>query len=134
MQKKGIRQLALILALANAMSISGAKADDYEHTFFYLDESGKLKMTDNKEFIVQAGKTYVEDGNNIFIFDEKNIGSKQYGANQKAIDENFNSNMKNVYIWNLLQQELPMSGFPSEQYAMYYYELLFSKIAKSNLY
>lgn len=84
-----------------------------------------------------------EDGKNIFlrynedtstyeaisIFDEENIETSQYGANQDDFDYHFNELIKDPLIYNELQKYYPINKFSSTSSAMYFYKELFNIIA-----
>ena len=59
--------------------------------------------------------------NNISIFDEENLSSDQYGANQGRFD-NYEDIINDPYMWEQLQKYYPISSFKSEAEAMDFYE------------
>ncbi len=69
--------------------------------------------------------------NNISIFDDENISSSQYGANQDVFRSNGNSLINNSLIVQEMNNYFPISDFESEKEALLFYEAYFKLIAKS---
>lgn len=65
---------------------------------------------------------------NLSIFDDENIASGQYGADQGNFEYNFNELIKDEFIWNEMQKHFPVSDFASEDEAMEFYENYFKQI------
>ncbi len=68
----------------------------------------------------------------ISIFDEENIKTKQYGANQKVFslfDDDF---VKDVFIWNEMQKYYPKEMFSSRDEAIAFYKSYFNLISETD--
>lgn len=67
--------------------------------------------------------------NPISIFDDENLASSQYGANQEAFIKNFGTLIKDPYIWEELQKYYPVESFENEDKAMEFYQKYFTVMA-----
>ena len=130
MKKKKIKNLVLLLALTQIISTSTAKANDNEHILFVLDENKKLKVVDDKYMLIYNEKTFVDNMDSLSVFNKTNTISRQFGGNQGAFKTDFNNLINNPYIWEEMQYCYPISLFPSENYAMKFYELYFDLISR----
>ncbi len=130
MEKKGIRKLALLLAVLQTMGISSAKANSKDHLFYIINRFGLLEAVDDKRMIINDGKTFVEEGDTISIFNEGNTISKQFGGSQKDFSYNYDDLIKDPYILESMSSVFPSSMFSSEKNAMLFYKFLFDDICK----
>ena len=132
MKKQGVRNIAVMLALVNLLSVTpkDAKAND-GHVHYILDKNGKPKMVDDINILLNHGKTFINGWEQISAFNHDNIYSEQFGANQNVFYENFPELIKEVLIWAEMQKYFPVSRFPSYEYAMDFYNFYFKKIAAS---
>ena len=130
MEKKGIRKLALILAVLQSMGISHAKANSNDHLFCLINRFGKLEMVDDKRIIINDGKSFVEDGDTISIYNEENTISKQFGGSQKDFSYYYDELIKDPYILDNMQSVFPNSIFPSKKKEMLFYKEFFEDIKK----
>ena len=131
MAKLRIKGLALFVALSQLIAMAASSEDiDDNHLFYYLDKDNKLKMSDDLRAVNSNGQTFVEDGDTIRIYNDKNSISKQYGGRQAVFIENYEKLINEPYIWNRMQEVFPVEMFPSYDFAMKFYELLFRDLGK----
>lgn len=97
------------------------------------EKSGGLKILNFEDYIV-VKKYDSKTGTykNVSIFDESNISSNQYGADQSDfLSKNFKKLISDEYIWNQMQKYYPEESFSSTDEAMDFYERYFSLINKT---
>ena len=130
-----IKKAALILVLAKLLSsadIVDAKANDHNQVYYYyFDENGRIVVVDDVNQMLNQGKTFIQNGEMISIFDLDNVYSKQFGGSQMVFDNNFDNLIKDPYIWEEMQNCFPISMFSSKEQALDFYELYFKTIYRS---
>ncbi len=96
-----------------------------------------IRFTDNNIYIDLSDPNNVsykrydpetDTYNNISIFDEENIDSWQYGADQDRFG-NYEDIINDPYMWEQLQRYYPIESFKSEAEAMEFYERYCTVIA-----
>ena len=114
--------------------------------FFQLFSTSLLSSNNNKDVVPKSsyGEYVLVNNNNIpvykkvdsetgekttiSIFDEENIRSKQYGANQRVFKSDFNDLIKDQVIWDEMQKYYPIENFECEEDAMFFYQKYFEVI------
>ena len=93
--------------------------------------SDLVKISDDGNFPVY--ERISEDGKQgpISIFDDRNINTKQYGANQQDFKNHFEQLISDPVIWEEMQKYYPVESFNSEEEAMFFYQQYFLLIYDS---
>lgn len=123
------RLLSFILAF-NCMffPISKGKA---ERTKLYSQTNLFVHYGDDENVEYKRYNSKTKEKHNISIFDEENIESMQYGANQRDFEYNFDDLINNPLIWEEMQNYFPEEMFESHEEAMFFYKKYFELIADS---
>lgn len=129
MKKNSIRKMALSLALSQILSMTHASANSIDHLFYYLDRNNTMRVTDDKNFIINNGNTYVEEGDTISIYDERNLTSRQYGASQATFDLDSDLLLKDPYVLNMMQSVFHPSMYISNEFAERVYLKFFNVLS-----
>ena len=110
--------LSVILAgLFTLMPISKVNAEKklvnkQSNVYINLDDDYSYERYDSR----------TKEYHNISIFDDENISSQQYGANQRVFKKNFEELISNPLIWDELQIYFPESDFESHEEALLFYQ------------
>ena len=119
--------LSLLLALGfTVLPVKGncnSEKHYKESNIIFSYENNKLSY---KRFNEETGEY-----TNISIFDEENIESKQYGANQRVFKHNFDTLINDPYVWEEIQNYFPKEMFESIDEAMFFYQKYFEIIYDS---
>ena len=101
MKRRGIKNLAIMVALVNLLSmanITDAKANsDVGRPFYILDKNGKVKVVDDFRIILNHGKTFVNGWEKISVFNEENIFNLSCFL-QKRLYNNYIGAKSNFYF------------------------------------
>ncbi len=130
MKKNNIRNMAFCLVISQMLSMAAhASANSNDHLFYYLDRNNKMRVTDDKSFIINDGKTYVENGDTISIYDDRNNSSKQYGASQASFDVDSDLLIKDPYVLNMMRSVFRPSMYISNEFAKRVYIKFFKELS-----
>jgi hypothetical protein len=117
MKKSFIKKIAVYMAFFQLFSTSA-----YASSFKQVDNSNKVNP------IYEKYDDNTKEYSNISIFDEDNIASLQYGADQNVFRSKFDELIKDPLIYKEVQKRFPIERFENEEDAMYYYRLYFDLI------
>lgn len=141
---KKIKVLSVTLALIELLSTGKYIMKKNNKEVKVTPKSSIETSIDNSEYLI-GGNVYqftnengeltyyrlnMENGEyeNISIFDDENLSSKQYGASQLDFKYRFHSIIKEQFIWEELQKYFPIEDFASYDEAIFFYEKYFNVI------
>ena len=96
----------------------------------FTDNNIYIDISDPNDVNYKRYDPETDTYNNISIFDEENLSSYQYGADQGRFD-NYEDIINDPYMWEQLQKYYPISSFKSEAEAMDFYERYCSVIGSA---
>lgn len=112
--------LSVILAgLFTLMPISKVNA---EKKLVNKQSNVYINLDDNDDYSYERYDSNTKEYHNVSIFDDENISSHQYGADQRVFDNNFDELITNPLIWDELQVYFPESDFESHEEALLFYK------------
>ena len=127
MKNKIVRNLVIYITLFQLFSCGTiAKSEKNKKKEFILVDNSNINNP-----IYQRYDEKTNDYKEISIFDDENINSEQYGADQRVFRDNFNELIKDPIIWNILQKHLPVERFNSEDEALFVYKTHFKNLANN---
>ena len=130
MKKSMIRKITLNLAIFQLFSLPIVSKAKSENT----DLSQKSSIVENYDennndkYILVSDNTYLRKDDVtgeykiISIFDDENVESRQYGANQRVFRFHPDELIKDPYIWDELQSRFPITMFEDEEEALFVYK------------
>ena len=114
--------LAIGISLTNTNCLAATEIVKLNNELYQINDNGIISY-----------ERYDENKNeycNISIFDNENIESKQYGANQKDFFLNFDNLINNKQIWDELQIYMPYEVFDNMDDALFFYKKYFELICE----